>query len=57
MQSKAFEGMIEKEFSHSGCVDGFGTWNNDHPLHKAVVDHDHNGVHPVYVREIRDEVH
>ena len=57
MQSETSEDMVEKEFSYSGRVDRFGTWNNNHPLHKAVVDHDHNGVHPMYFGEIRDKVH
>ena len=56
MQSEAFGDMGEKEFSYPGCIDGFGTWNDNYPLHKAVVDHNQNGVHPVHLGEICDKV-
>ena len=48
--------MREKEFSYPSHVDGFGAWNDDYPLCKAVVNHDHNGVHPLHLREVCDKV-
>ena len=57
MYSKAFEDMGEKKLSHSRSINGFGARDNDHPLRKAVVDHDQNRVHPVYFREVGDEIY
>ena len=57
MYSKVFEDMSEEKFSYFGCIDGFGAWNDDYPLHKAVVDHDQNGIHPAHFREIGNKVH
>ena len=57
MYSEAFEDVREEKSSYFGHVDGFGAWNDNYPLHKAVVDHDQNGVHPAYFQEVCNKVH
>ena len=56
MYSKAFEDMGEEKFSHSYRINGFGARDNDHPLCKAMVDHDQNRIYPVYFWEVGDEI-
>ena len=56
MKSEAFEDMGEKELPNSGCIDGLGTWDNNHPLCKAVVDHNQDRIQTMYIWEISDEV-
>ena len=41
MEVKAFEYMMEKMFGHSSCIYSFGARDENYPLHKAMVDHDH----------------
>ena len=41
MEAKVFEHMVEKMFGYSGCIYGFGARDENYPLHKAVVDHNH----------------
>ena len=41
VEAKAFEYVVEEMFGYSGCVYGFRARNENYPLHKAVVDHDH----------------
>ena len=48
--------MGEKEFGYSHRVNGFGTWDNDHPLRKTVVDHDHYRVLVTYFGQVSDKV-
>ena len=57
MYSEAFEDMGEKKLSYFHSIDGFGARDNDHPLCKAMVDHDQNRVHPTYVRKVGDEIY
>ena len=57
MESETFEDMGEKEFSNSGHVNVFRARDDDYPLCKAVVDHNHNGVHSAYFREISNKVY
>ena len=49
-----FEDMGEKEFGHFHGVDGFGTRDDNYPLHKAVVDHDKDRVFAMDFREVSD---
>ena len=48
--------MGKEEFGHPRRIDVFGTWNDDHPLRKVVVDHDHDRVFTGYFGKIRDEI-
>ena len=57
MYSEALEDMGEKKLSHSRSIDGFGARDNDHPLRKAVVNHNQNRVHPTYFQEVGDEIY
>ena len=41
MESKSFEHMVEEKFGHSSCIYGFCTRDENYPLCKAMVDHDH----------------
>ena len=41
VEAKTFEYMVEKMFGHSGHIYSFGARNENYPLHKAVVDHNH----------------
>ena len=41
MEAEAFEYMMEKMFGHSSCVYIFRARDENYPLCKAVVDHDH----------------
>ena len=52
-----FEDMGEKEFCHFCSINSFGARDNDHPLHKAMVDHDQNRIFATYFREVGDKVH
>ena len=36
--------MFEKEGGDTGGVNSFGTRDENHPLHKSMVNHDQNGV-------------
>ena len=57
MYPTSFEDVGEEKFSHSGHINGFGAGNDNHPLHKEVVDHNQNGVHSMHVWEVCDKVH
>ena len=41
MESKSFEHTVKEKFGHSSCVYGFCTRNENYPLCKAMVNHDH----------------
>ena len=41
MKAKAFEYVVEEMFGHSGHVYRFKARNENYPLHKAMVNHDH----------------
>ena len=41
MEAEAFKHMVEKMFGYSSCIYGFGARDENYPLCKAVVDHDH----------------
>ena len=57
MYPESFEYIGEEKFSHTCCINGFGARNDDHPLHKAMVDHNQNGVHPMYFQKVGDEIY
>ena len=41
METEAFEYVVEEMFGHSGHIYGFRARDENYPLHKAMVDHDH----------------
>ena len=41
VEAKVFEYVVEEMFGYSGHIYGFRARNENYPLHKAVVDHDH----------------
>ena len=55
MKSEAFEHMVKKEFSDSICINRFRARNQDYPLCKAMVDHNHEGVITMGKGEVSDE--
>ena len=48
--------MGEKEFGYFHGINGFGTRDDDYPLHKAMVDHDQDRVFAMNFGEISDKV-
>ena len=56
METKAFKDMGKKKLGDAGSIDVFGAGSKDYPLHKAVVDHNHQGVMAGRGGEIGDEV-
>jgi hypothetical protein len=48
--------VFEEKFCYALRGDGFQARSNNYPLHKAVVDHDHNRIKSTRGREIRDEI-
>ena len=57
MKSKAFEYMVEEKFGDSRGIYSFRTRDENYPLRKAMVDHDHQRIMSVRWGEVRDEVH
>ena len=49
--------MGEKEFGYSHGIDRLGTRDDDHPLCKAVVDHDQDRVFSADFRKVSDKVY
>ena len=41
METELFEHMVEEKFGYSGCINGFLARDENYPLRKAVVDHNH----------------
>ena len=41
VEAKAFEHVVEEKFGYSGHIYDFGARNENYPLCKAVVNHDH----------------
>ena len=56
METKAFKDMGKKKLGNAGSIDVFGTGSKDYPLHKAVVNHDHQGIMAGRQGKIGDEV-
>ena len=56
MKAKAFEYIVKKELGNSSCVNGFGARSKNHPLHKAVVNYDHDRIETQEWWKVGDEV-
>ena len=56
METEAFKDMGKKKLGDAGSIDVFGAGSEDYPLHKAVVDHDHQGIMAVRWGKISDEI-
>jgi hypothetical protein len=56
VESKSAVNMLEEKFCYTLQSDGFQARSNNYPLHKAVVDHDHNRIKSTGGREIHDEI-
>ena len=56
METEAFKNVRKKKLGNASSIDVFGTGSKDHPLRKAVVDHDHQGIMASGWGEIGDEV-
>ena len=56
METKAFKDMGKKNLGNTGSINGFGARSEDYPLHKAVVNHDHQGIMAGRWGKIGDEV-
>ena len=57
MKSKVFEYMVEEKFSDSCGVYSFCTRDENYPLCKAMVDHDHQRVMSIRWGKVHDEIH
>ena len=51
-----FEYVVGKELGNSVRINHFGTRGKNHPLCKAMVDHDHYGIEAIRRGKISDEV-
>ena len=56
METEAFKDMGKEKLGNAGSIDVFGAGSEDYPLHKAVVDHDHQGIMAGGQGEISDGV-
>ena len=56
MQTKVEENIFEKEFCYSLGINGFNTWDENHPLRKTVVDHNQERIIARGKWEIGDQV-
>ena len=51
-----FKDVGKKELGNAGSINVFGSGSEDYPLHKAMVDHNHQGIMTSRWGEIGDEV-
>ena len=56
MKTEVFEYKVKKQLGDSCGVNGFLARCKNYPLHKAMVDHDHDRIKALRRREISDEV-
>ena len=56
METEAFKDMGKKKLGNAGSINVFGTGSKDYPLHKAMVNHNHQGIMAGRWGEIGDEV-
>ena len=56
MKTEMFEYKVEKQLGNSCSVNGLLARCENYPLHKAMVDHDHQGIMAGGWGEIGDEV-
>ena len=56
METEVVKDMGKKKLGNAGSINVFGTRSKDYPLHKAVVNHDHQGIMAGGWGEISDEV-
>ena len=56
MKTEAFEYKVKKQLGNSCGVNGLLARCKNYPLHKAMVDHDHDRIKPRRRREVGDEV-
>ena len=56
METEAFKDVGKKKLGNAGSINVFGTGRKDYPLHKAVVDHNHQGIMASGRGKIGDEV-
>ena len=56
VKAKAFEYIVKKELSDSGCVNGFGARSKNYPLCKAVVNYNHDRIETQGWWKVGDEV-
>ena len=56
METEAFKDMGKKKLGNAGSISVFGAGSENYPLHKAMVDHDHQGIMAGRWGEISDEV-
>ena len=56
MKTKMFEYKVNKQLGNSCGINGLVARCKNYPLHKAMVDHDHDRIKSHRRREIGDEV-
>ena len=56
VKSESKEDTFENEFCYSLGIDGFSTWDENHPLRKTMVDHNHERITARGKWEISDQV-
>ena len=56
METEAFKDMGKKKLGDAGSINVFGTGSENYPLHRAMVNHNHQGIMAGRQGEISDEV-
>jgi hypothetical protein len=56
IKPKSSINVLEEKLGYPFQGNCFQAWSNNYPLHKAVVNHDHNRVKTSRERKIRDEI-
>ena len=56
MKTKVFEYKVKKQLGDSYSIDGFMARCKNYPLHKPMVDHNHDRIKSHRRREVGDEV-
>ena len=56
METEVFKDMGKKNLGDAGSIDVFGAGSKNYSLHKAMVDHDHQGIMAGGWGKIGDEV-
>ena len=56
VKTEAFEYEVKKQLGNSCGVNGLLARCKNYPLHKAMVDHNHDRIKPCRRREVSDEI-
>ena len=57
METEAFKDIEKEKLGYASSIDVFETGSKDYPLHKAMVDHNHQGIMARGQGKINDEIY